>query len=266
MPITGYSNTISVTTLAPSFDTDYQAVLNYATTQGYTLPSAGQQTLQNQLVLDLKTAGVWSKLDTFGVFATDGDSDFALIDWIRLSDYTAVNSPTFTADKGFQGNGTSSYIDMNYNPSTQAVNLSLNNNSIGVFQDINNAPVGAMISAFGVNYLEILNDNANSRLISYNMSQFGDVPSVGANSQNGLFTASRSALTTYSIYKNATLIALPIRNSVAIPNVNMRFLARSNNSVYGQGRIGMGFAGASLTATEVTDLQTAFKTNYYDLL
>jgi hypothetical protein len=42
--------------------------------------------------------GIWSKLDTFSVFATDGDSDFALIDWKRLSDYTAVNSPTFTAE------------------------------------------------------------------------------------------------------------------------------------------------------------------------
>ena len=41
-----------------SFDPDYQAVLDYATTQGYTLPSASQQTAQNQLVLDLKAAGV----------------------------------------------------------------------------------------------------------------------------------------------------------------------------------------------------------------
>ena len=40
------------------FDADYQAVLNYATTQGYTLPSAGQQTLQNQLVVDLKAGGI----------------------------------------------------------------------------------------------------------------------------------------------------------------------------------------------------------------
>jgi hypothetical protein len=70
--ITVYSNTISVTTAAPLFDADYQAVLDYATTQGYTLPSAGQQTLQNQLVVDLKAGGIWSKLDTFGVFATDG--------------------------------------------------------------------------------------------------------------------------------------------------------------------------------------------------
>lgn len=98
------------------FDADYQAVLNYATTQGYTLPSAGQQTLQNQLLLDLKNAGIWSKLDTFAVFATDGDSDFALIDWIRLSDYTGINSPTFTTNQGFTGNGTSSYINTNFQP------------------------------------------------------------------------------------------------------------------------------------------------------
>jgi hypothetical protein len=97
--ITPYSNIISVTTLASSLDADYQAVLDYATTQGYTLPSAGQQTLQNQLIVDLKAGGIWSKLDTFAVFATDGDEDFALIDWIRLTQYTAVNSPTFTWDK-----------------------------------------------------------------------------------------------------------------------------------------------------------------------
>jgi hypothetical protein len=112
-----------------AFDTDYQAVLNYATTQGYTLPSAGQQTLQNQLVVDLKAGGVWSKLDTFAVFATDGNSDFALIDWKRLSQYTAVNSPTFTTNEGFTGNGTSSYIDTNFNPSTSGVNYTLNNAS-----------------------------------------------------------------------------------------------------------------------------------------
>jgi hypothetical protein len=118
--LTPYSNIISVTTLA--FDTDYQAVLNYATSQSYTLPSASQQILQNQLVLDLKAGGIWSKLDTFAVFATDGSSNFALIDWKRLSQYTAVNSPTFTTNVGFQSNGVSSFIDLNYNGSINRVN------------------------------------------------------------------------------------------------------------------------------------------------
>jgi hypothetical protein len=127
--ITVYSNTISVTTAAPLFDADYQAVLNYATTQGYTLPSAGQRTLQNQLVVGLKAGGIWSKLDTFAVFATDGDSDFALIDWIRLTDYTAFNSPTFTTNQGFQGDGTSAYIDTNFNPATEGTNYTLDDAS-----------------------------------------------------------------------------------------------------------------------------------------
>ena len=112
-----------------SFDADYQAVLNYAIAQGYTLPSSSQQILQNQLLVDLKSAGIWDKLDTFANFATDGSSDFALIDWKRLTQYTAVNSPTFTANQGFKGNGTSSYIDTNFTPSTNGVNYQLNNAS-----------------------------------------------------------------------------------------------------------------------------------------
>jgi hypothetical protein len=115
------------------FDTDYQAVLNYATSLGYTLPSSAQQIKQNQLMLDLKAGGIWSKLDTFAMFANDGGSNFGLIDWKRLSLYTGVNSPTFTNNQGFQFNGTSSYINTNFNPATQSVNYTLNNASRGFY-------------------------------------------------------------------------------------------------------------------------------------
>jgi hypothetical protein len=110
-----------------AFDPDYQAILDYATTQGYILPSAGQQSKQNRLLVNLKNAGIWSKLDTFAVFATNGNIDFALIDWKRLSQYTAVNSPTFSVNNGFQGNGSSAYITTNFKASSQGVNYLLNN-------------------------------------------------------------------------------------------------------------------------------------------
>lgn len=110
-----------------AFDSDYQAVLNYATSLGYTLPSSAQQIKQNQLMLSLKAGGIWSKLDTFAMFANDGGSNFALIDWKRLTTYTAVNSPTFSSNGGFASNGTSSYIDTNFNPATSGVNYTLNN-------------------------------------------------------------------------------------------------------------------------------------------
>lgn len=110
------------------FDADYQAVLNYAISIGATLPSSGQQTKQNQLMLNMKSSGAWAKLDTFAMFATDGNSVFALIDWKRLTTYTN-NSCTFTANQGFTGNGSNGFIDTNFNPSTNGVNYMLNNAS-----------------------------------------------------------------------------------------------------------------------------------------
>ena len=112
------------------YDADYQAILDYATTNNYTLPSDEQKLLQNQLLIDLKDAGVWDKLDTFANFATNGSSQFALIDWKRLIQYQAVSNPTFTTNEGFTGNGTSSYIDTNFIPSTNGVNYKLNDEEI----------------------------------------------------------------------------------------------------------------------------------------
>jgi hypothetical protein len=121
--------THGIITSAGGIDPSYQAVLDYATGLGYTLPSLGQQIKQNKLLSDLKIAGIWNKLDTFGVFATDGSSDFALIDWKKLALYTQFNSPTFSTNGGFTGNGTSSYISTNFNPTIGTNNYVLDNAS-----------------------------------------------------------------------------------------------------------------------------------------
>jgi hypothetical protein len=91
------------------YESEYKAILDYATANTYTLPSVGQRLKQNTLLSSLKTAGVWSKLDTFANFATDGSPQFALIDWKRLVQYNASTGPTHTTNEGFMGNGTSSF-------------------------------------------------------------------------------------------------------------------------------------------------------------
>lgn len=113
-------------------DPDYKAILDYAIAQGYTIPSSSQQDLQNQLVVDLKNAGVWSDLDLFYVFATDGDSDFASINWKDPNNFecTEVNSPTFTTNVGFSSDGSSSYLNTNWNVSTDSSNFQLLSNSL----------------------------------------------------------------------------------------------------------------------------------------
>lgn len=116
---------------AESFDADYQAILDKATALGYTLPSASVQAKQNTLLTSMKADGVWAKLDVFYVFAQDGGSAFATLNWKNpnANQSTLVSSPTFVSNGGFTGNGTSSYIDTNFNPATQGVQYTQNNAS-----------------------------------------------------------------------------------------------------------------------------------------
>jgi hypothetical protein len=234
-----------------SFDADYQAVLNYGTTQGYSLPSAGQQVLQNQLVVDLKSGGIWSKLDTFAVFATDGDSDFALIDWKRLTDYTAVNSPTFTADEGFTGNGTSSYVDCNYNGLTNGVNYA---------NDSAHQMVWAMV--FGAS-IELATNNLSQPRQSIRRSSSGNnginsstSASGSSNSAVGFIMFSRYNSSNYNQYNNGSLLAnvTQPRNSTGGTSLVLR-----SNLGYSNSTIAAASLGADLSS-EASSYYTALNT------
>jgi len=256
-----------------SFDADYQAVLDYATTQTYTLPSASQQALQNQLVIDLKDAGVWSKLDVFYVFATDGDSDFASINWKDPNNFecTEVNSPTFTTNKGFEGDGTSAYLDTNFNTSTDSVNYT--QNDVGLIFALsqlttlsNNRPYG--VSSTG-NFLSYafnstrLCINSSGRI---NVSNFGTSVNnqiifanrIDANNVNGRITDLENDLTNTN---SSSALA-----SIALENANLHVL--SNNTLpWDLGNIASLFGlGSNLSTAEMEDVETAYYTNYFSNL
>ena len=239
-------------------DSDYQAILDYATTQGYTLPSAGQQALQNQLVVDLKDAGVWSKLDTFAVFATDGDSDFALIDWIRLSQYTAVNSPTFTTNDGFAGNGTSSYIDTNYNPSTSGVNFTLNDACIGGVKNITTSNTGYFLGCSVASQNLLRGSASGVNRINQGTATF--TPSFDFAPYN--FVALHRDLSTTGAASYDGSIVTATATSTSIPNSN-QWILRSGTT-YANFGTRMYFSGSNLIA-ENTDFYNAWN-NYYTSL
>jgi len=153
-----------------ALDIDYQAILSYAIIQGYSLPSESQQVLQNQLIVDLKNVGVWNKLDTFAIFATDGSSDFALIDWKKLSQYTAFNSPTFSTNGGFAGNGTSSYVNSEFSGNL-GVNFTLN--SASRFYWIDNRSASTTLEGLdGSSGNNSFNNSSNTHIINSGNTAF----------------------------------------------------------------------------------------------
>jgi hypothetical protein len=236
------------------FDADYQAVLDYATTQGFTLPSAGQQILQNQLVVDLKDAGVWSKLDTFANFATDGDSDFALIDWVRLTDYTAVNSPTFTTNQGFAGDGTSSYINTNFNPETSGVNYQLNNASrfyyVNIIEGGSRDLEGIALNA--TNRTQV--GNTTAQRINQSTSTLNNAAEMGL---NGFNIINRTSSTNVEIFTGTTQSSRIATSTVVASNT--QFILRAGSSAYNTSQFQFYGMGASLVA-ENTDFDNALNT------
>jgi hypothetical protein len=214
------------------FDSDYQAVLDFATSEGYTLPSENQQILQNQLVLDLKSNGIWSNLDAFGVLATDGDSDFALIDWVRLITMTANSSPTFATNAGFTGNGTSSFIDTLFSVS-DGTNYQLSDSSFGVYY---NNVLTRTNFGIGMGFRDSPNNNSNAiaprdndGLISGINNDAGfDTPAYTR--KNGYFMASRKNSANYDVHVDGNLIINVSKQETSSVSTNNFYLLSYNGA------------------------------------
>lgn len=117
-----------------AFDTEFGAVdgdtraLRAAMTVA---PPPGRLWVIDQTIRQLKQHGIWQKLDVFWMLAAH-DAQAARLNWKAPGTFTltAVNSPTFTADRGYAGNGTTSYLNTGWNPSTNAVQTQQNNSHV----------------------------------------------------------------------------------------------------------------------------------------
>jgi hypothetical protein len=213
-------------------------------------------------MIDLKASGAFAKADALGVLASGvgSDSGFALIDWKRLINLTAVNSPTFNDIQGFSGNETSSYIDLLYNPSTDAVNWGINDHSFMAFNK-NATANGALISCFGIIFCEIKNDDPSTRFVVFNNSNIGRIPSTPSGEQDGMLEIKRTNASAFQFYRNGNEISVGSTvETDSTPNADFILFARSNDSFYGNGQSPFFYIGQALTDTEREDLLTAVNT------
>jgi hypothetical protein len=241
-------------TLLSGFDTDYQAVLDFATSEGITLPSANQQILQNNVVLSLKDKGLWNKKDAFGLFATDGNVDFALICWKRLIKMTAFNSPSFTTNAGFTGNGTSSYIDTKFKSATDGVNFLLDDAgysvNVGTTTPSGDIILGNSVGNQGGVRLR-QKSNADSEL---NSSSFP----TSVKFENGGNLHIDRISSTQVVLKSEDGIANETSNSTTLTS-NPALIFRLGGG-YGNGNIKAFSARSSLTDQEKNDYNTIINT------
>jgi hypothetical protein len=118
-----------------------------------TPPTEQRKAIYDSLIRKLYDLGVTTSfLDVCWVFAA-ADSDTALTpvfvspSILSRCKAEAKSAPTFTADKGYDGNGTTSYLDTNFNPSveTSSAFAALNQPAIHAWSNTGSIVNGALM-------------------------------------------------------------------------------------------------------------------------
>lgn len=216
-------------------------------------PTTARKTLYNNLIVSLKSAGVWAKLDALYLTAADVSST-ALTNLVSSS-YTLspTSAPTFVADSGYHGNGTSSNLDTLFNPTTAvSPKTALNSDAMFVWslkpQTIAAANFG--VSAGNANNLILPAFGSPSPLTYFSLSQSTGYMTYADNSLGmGFLLTSRQASNLTTMYFNGASINTDSRASVGLTNANFHLLDDGLSQFSKNTASAYGF-GAGLSATE----------------
>lgn len=240
--------------LEPVFDPSSEALFARFTTP----PTDGRKWLINNLIVSLKDADVWSKLDAFYVMAA-ANAQAARQNWIADAyNLTAVSAPTFTTDRGYAGDGVSSYLETGLNPATATGLKQSQNDTTAMLWSrtagqSNNGDVGnsgAFISSRTAS--DAVNFRANS----------GTSVTVPNTDGVGMYCAARLSSAQVQMYRNGASFGAAISNASAAPeNASYRVCGRSgafaNSSIRQEAAASF---GARLTAAEIAAYYSALET------
>jgi len=226
-----------------------------------TQPTLARKTLYNSMIASLVSAGVWGKLDALYMFAA-ADQATALTNLVSPNfGATAVNSPAFTADHGISGNGTSAYINTNFNPVSAGGQYALNSAHLSCWdltaQNSGQTVAGAYDGA-NISYLTV-HDGGTADFAAN--SATSSIYSPATSGTPGFVLGSRTDLNTIAIYKNNSMLGSnSAKPSSAIPNLPIYIGGRNNSGAFGNGitdQIASFSAGAGLTSADALALYNA---------
>ena len=214
------------------------------------------------LIVALKADGIWSKLDRLWLFAAT-DTQTALLDLKSLQTATAVSSPTFTQDRGFTGNGSSSYINPNFNPIAVGGNC-ISTSACGGIWDTTTTVASAstvQIGSYdGVGYgVDISLKYSDNNLYARTASNTG--PAGVTYPGPGLFLGDKNN-TAQNVYRNGSSITSGGAGAAYIPNQGIYILARNSSgtaSNFSVDQVAAALFAASLTGAEHANVYTRLR-------
>ena len=217
-------------------------------------PSGARGPLIDATIRSLKTAGVWAKLD--GLWVTAAHSEQAAqLNWVGATNtLTAVGAlPTFTVDRGYQGNGSSQLLTTGFIPG--AGKTLRDDHHMGVWVRTTGQD---SIAEIGAEMLSITTRQATDLMVSRSAST--STNTVASTDGSGLSLVSRVAGPGYTQYRNGVSLATPVEASVAFGGVFPIYICGRNASgtpAYNAKQIAAASIGGGLSVSEQAALYQA---------
>lgn len=186
-----------------------------------------------ELILGLRNDGNLSELDLFDIIGGLESDEQRLTPLISSSGstFTAVNSPTLDVN-GVTGNGTNSYLNLNYNTSTNGVKYTQDSACFGFYCRTDSIEAnGISIGGNSNNSYVYLKRSAGGNIIT-RINTSSDFSTANANpTSTGLFSMARTSSSASSFFKNGVSIQSGSSTSAALSSSSW-YLCRSASGDY----------------------------------
>jgi hypothetical protein len=243
-----------------TYDTDAQAFFDRVGDAGGSLTIL-EKVAVNNLVLDLKTAGVWSKRKVLYPYV--GASAAACAQNLASSSFTGGFSSGFVfAASGISG--TTAYMSTGFNPFVEG--LAYNDNSIGIYTRYSNQNTAQYECGCGNNTgsaLFSLCARRSGNTSIYDSANFPNNRVSASNSNSSGFFLGKANSSTAKFYRNGVSLGTKALTAHSMPNYELyaySFNEQGTVTYYTNQESSMFWCGLGLTDTEAVDLSTAVAT------
>ena len=240
----------------PTYDPTAAALFSRFTTE----PTTARKDLINDRIVAGKASTWWAKLDAIWVHAAHAP-EAARLNW--LGDFyncVPVNNPAFEVDRGYRGNGATSYLNTQFNPVTAVnANYTQHSASLGVRSNDNNQANGSLAGYWDGSKGSTINPRDNSNNFPGRVNQSGAKNFGSSPTSIGMFVANRLPSNTIQGYINGVRkYSDAITPPTAMADGSLRIGAISNTSLRAC-QFSMGFVGGGMTEQELADLFNWFE-------
>lgn len=219
-------------------------------------PTYARKVAVNELIRVLKLSGAWALMDAFYVLAA-ADSQVSRLNWITGTyDLTTAAAPTFTADRGVTPNGTTTYLDTGFNPTTApSPKFAQDDAHMGAWHLTDLANAGATSYDVGSNNSRIVNNSSLATAVRPN----GTVSGTFTENYAAYKLWSRSGASAWEYYYAGEDAGGGTDASGAINNYNLG-IGRISATLFGVNQCAVFHFGSNLTADQVSAMNAALTT------